>query len=179
MGIVATKTYCIRYRKLKRVYEKGLGREVSDTTWARVVSTLKQCFDFKVESKDSQIYVETVAKLKRRYGTFSLRSEGFYERWKAFKHFYGMDKEFSGRDYLNALTNYLNIELKDVPRSTKYYWFNKAGISYQVNQMYKSKDLALVAFIACKWAINKRSVEMKSASPEAHKLTTSRSNNND
>ena len=78
----------------------------------------------------------------------------------------------------NVLANYLIIELKDVPRSTKYYWFNKAGISYQSNQMYGNKDLALVAFIACKWAINKRPVVMKSANPEAYKLTIGRSNNN-
>jgi hypothetical protein len=168
---VATKAYSIKYRKLKRVYELGLGREVSDTTWARVVSTLKQCFDFKVESKDSQIYVETIANLKRRYGTFSIRSEGFFERWKAFKYFYSMDKDFSGRGFLNSLSNYLDIDIKDVPRSTKYYWFNKAGISYKTDQIYKSKDLSLVAFIACKWAINKRPVTMKSANPEAYKLT--------
>lgn len=119
-----------------------------------------------------------IGDLKRRFGTFSGKSENFNERWKAFKHFYGMDKEFSGRGFLNTLANYLQIKLKDVPRSTKYYWFNKAGISYQVNQMYKSKDLALVAFIACNWAINKRPVVMKSASPEAYNLTTERNNNN-
>ena len=88
-----------------------------------------------------------------------------------------MDKEFSGRGFLNALTNYLQVDLKDVPRSTKYYWFNKAGISYQNHHMYESKDLALVAFIACKWAINKRSVVMKSADPSNYELTIGRSNN--
>lgn len=174
---MASKSYCLKYRMLKRIYEREIGKEVSDITWRRVVSTLKQKFDFKVEAYNAEKLVIMIGGFKRKCGTFSVRSENHDERWKAFKHFYGMDKEFSGKDYLNALTNYLKIELKDVPRSTKYYWFNKAGISYQTDQMYKSKDLALVAFIACKWAINKRPVTMKSANPESYKLTIGRSNN--
>ena len=173
------KSYSIKYRKLKRVYEKEIGKEVSDLTWSRVVSTLKQCFNFKVEYKNAENVVIKAAQLKKRFGTFSGRSENFDERWKAFKHFYDMDKQFSCRGFLNTLANYLQIKLKDVPRSTKYYWFNKAGISYQNHHMYESKDLALVAFIACKWAINKRPVVMKSANPEAYKLTTERGNSND
>ncbi|MEM7578867.1 MAG: hypothetical protein AAF316_03275 [Cyanobacteria bacterium P01_A01_bin.80] len=172
------KSYSIKYRKLKQAYEKEVGKKVSDATWGRVVSTLKQIFGFKIESENAEKLVILIGDLKKRFGTFSGRSENFDERWKAFKHFYDMDKEFSGRGFLNTLTNYLQIELKDVPRSTKYYWFNKACISYQTDQMYKSKDLALVAFIACKWAINKRPVAMKSANPEAYKLTIGRSKNN-
>lgn len=172
-----SKSYCLKYRKLKRIYEREIGKEVADITWRRVLSTLRQQLDFKVEASNAEIIVKRIGDFKRRYGTFSGRSEGFDERWKAFKHFYDMDKQFSGRGFLNALTNYLQVDLKDVPRSTKYYWFNKAGISYQNHHMYESKDLALVAFIASKWAINKRSSVMKSADPNNYKLTIGRSNN--
>ena len=172
------KSYSIKYRKLKQAYEKEVGKKVSDATWGRVVSTLKQIFRFKVESENAEKLVILIGDLKKRFGTFSGRSENFDERWKAFKHFYDMDKQLSARGFLNSLANYLQIELKDVPRSTKYYWFNKADINYKSDQFYESKDLALVAFIACKWAINKRSVEMKSADPNNYKLTIGRSNNN-
>jgi hypothetical protein len=165
------KSYSAKYRRLKKVYEKEVGKEVSDSTWSRVVSSLKQQFDFHVESPNSEKLVKVIGDFKRRYRTFSGRSEGFNERWEAFKYFYDMNKDFSGRGFLNALANYLQINLKDVPRSTKYYWFNKADINYKSDQMYKSSDLALVAFIACKWAINKRPETIKTASPEAYKLT--------
>ena len=163
---------------LKRIYESEIGKEVSDITWRRVTSILKREFDFKVEGSNAASLVVMIGEFRRKCGTFNLKSEDHKERWEAFKHFHEMNKEFSGKGFLNALANYLKIELKDVPRSTKYYWFNKAGISYQSNQMYGNKDLALVAFIACKWAINKRPVVMKSANPEAYKLTIGRSNNN-
>lgn len=151
-----TKSYCLKYRMLKRIYESEIGKEVSDITWRRVLSTLRQKFDFKVEASNAEILVKRIGEFKRKYGTFSGRSEGFNERWKAFNHFYDIDKQFSGKGFLNTLANYLQIDIKDVPRSTKYYWFNKAEINYKASKVYESKDLALVAFIACKWAINKR-----------------------
>ena len=172
-----SKSYCLKYRKLKRIYEKEIGKEVADITWRRVLSTLRQQLDFKVEASNAEIIVKRIGDFKRRYGIFSGRSEGFDERWKAFNHFNEMDKQFSGEGFLNALAKYLQIELKDVPRSTKYYWFTKACLSYKTNERYESKDLALVAFIACKWAINKRSVEMKSADPNNYKLTIGKSKN--
>ncbi|NJN12902.1 MAG: hypothetical protein HC836_37180 [Richelia sp. RM2_1_2] len=172
-----SKSYCLKYRRLKRIYEREIGKEVADITWRRVLSTLKQHFDFKVEALNSENLVKRIGNFKKQYGIFSGRSEGFNERWKAFSHFYEMDKQFSGKDFLIALAKYLQIELKDVPRSTKYYWFTKACLSYKTNGSYESKDLALVAFIACKWAINKRSSVMKSAEPNNHKLTIGRSNN--
>jgi hypothetical protein len=162
-GNVATKKYLAKYRQLRQIYERALGKTISDETWYRVVSFLKQRFNLRVESKDAETIVETFAGLKRRYGALSPTREGFEERWQAFKHFYDSQGGYSGIEALSALANYLKINLDDVPSSTRYYWFSQAGLSYSAHGIYHSKDLALVAFVAAKWAINKRSQPMKSA----------------
>lgn len=163
---MATKKYLAKYRQLRQIYEQALGKTISDETWYRVVSFLKQRFSFKVESENAASIVETFAGLKRRYGALSPTREGFEERWQAFKHFYDLDGGYRGKEALSAVANYLKINLDDVPSSTRYYWFSQAGLSYNAGSTYHSKDLALVAFVAAKWAINKRPQPMKSATIE-------------
>nr|WP_322720932.1 hypothetical protein [Nostoc sp. ChiQUE02]MDZ8234021.1 hypothetical protein [Nostoc sp. ChiQUE02] len=163
---MATKEYIAKYRQLKQIYERELNKQIADITWYRVVATLKQHFSFEVQAVDAQKIVEGFAGLKRRYGSFTGRGEGFTERWQAFRHFYEIDAQYQGGEFLKLLADYLKINLDDVPRSTRYYWFEKAGLSFSAENIYHCKDLALVAFIAAKWAINKRSQPMKSATIE-------------
>ncbi|WP_138505730.1 hypothetical protein [Nostoc sp. PA-18-2419] len=163
---MATKQYIAKYHQLKQVYERELGKEIADVTWYRVVATLKQHFNFNVLSSDASKIVETFAGFKRCYGSFTGRGEGFSERWEAFKHFYYMDKLYHGEEFMNLLADYLKINLDDVPRSTPYYWFERAELSFSALDIYHCKDLALVAFVAAKWAINKRSQPRKSATIE-------------
>ena len=163
---MATKKYLAKYRQLRQIYERVLGKTISDETWYRVVSFLKQRFSLRVESESAETIVETFAGLKRRYGALSPTREGFEERWQAFKHFYSSEGGYSGIEALSALANYLKINLDDVPSSTRYYWFSQVGLSYSAHGTYHSKDLALVAFVAAKWAINKRKQTMKSATIE-------------
>jgi hypothetical protein len=160
---VATKQYIAKYHQLKQVYSRELGKEIADVTWYRVVATLKQHFHFNVLGSDAQKIVETFAGLKRRYGSFTGRGEGFSERWQAFRHFYETDTQYHGEEFLKLLAEHLKINLDDVPRSTPYYWFERAELSFSALDVYHCKDLALVAFVAAKWAINKRSQPMKSA----------------
>ncbi|MBD2441294.1 hypothetical protein [Nostoc sp. FACHB-110] len=163
---MATKKYLAKYRKLRQIYERAIDKTISDETWYRVVSFLKQRFSLRVESENAETIVETFAGLKRRYSALSPTREGFEERWRAFKYFYDSQGCYSGIEALSALANYLKINLDDVPQSTRYYWFSQAGLSYSIHGSYHSKDLALVAFVAAKWAINKRSQPMKSADPK-------------
>ncbi|MFN6568229.1 hypothetical protein [Dendronalium sp. ChiSLP03b] len=163
---MATKQYIAKYHQLKQAYERELGKEIADITWYRVVATLKQHFNFNVLSSDASKIVETFASFKRRYGSFTGRGEGFSERWQAFRHFYEIDTLFHGGEFLKLLAEHLKINLDDVPRSTPYYWFERAELSFSTENIYHSKDLALVAFVAAKWAINKRSQPMKSANIE-------------
>ncbi|QIR41878.1 hypothetical protein HCG51_34935 (plasmid) [Tolypothrix sp. PCC 7910] len=171
---MATKQYIAKYHQLKQVYSRELGKEIADITWYRVVATLKQHFNFNVMSSDAQKIVETFAGFKRRYGSFTGRGEGFSERWQAFKHFYEVDTFYHGEEFLKLLAEHLKINLEDVPRSTPYYWFERAELSFRAENVYHSKDLALVAFVAAKWAINKRPQPtqlMKSATIEVLALT--------
>ncbi|MEA5507479.1 hypothetical protein VB735_31180 [Halotia wernerae UHCC 0503] len=161
---MATKVYSSKYRHLKQIYERKMGKEISDITWYRVVAFLKQRFSFNVESANAQKIVETFAGLKQRYSALTPASKGFNERWQVFKHFYELDASYNGKSFLVALADYLKINLDDVPRSTRYYWFEKAGLSFKAENTYQCKDLALVAFVAAKWAINKRSAVGGSAS---------------
>ncbi|MBD2598275.1 hypothetical protein H6G74_28700 [Nostoc spongiaeforme FACHB-130] len=163
---MATKEYVSKYRHLKQVYERELNKQIADITWYRVVGTLKQHFSFEVQAKDAQNIVSAFAGLKRRYGSFTGRGEGFNPRWQAFRHFYELDTYYEGRQFLEILADYLKINLEDVPRSTRYYWFERAGLSLSAKEQYHSKDLALVAFVAAKWAINRRPQPMKLASTE-------------
>lgn len=164
---MATKRYLAKYRLLKETYEGITGKGISDITWYRVVASLKQYFSLEIESIQAKSIVETYAGMKRKCPAFSFRTSDFSERWQAFKHFYDAEEvQYTGQQFLVALADYLKINLDDVPRSTRYYWFSQANLSYKSLQSYQSKDLALVAFIATQWAINKRSQPMKSATIE-------------
>ncbi|MDZ7968941.1 MAG: hypothetical protein RM368_28985 [Nostoc sp. DedSLP03] len=164
---MATKRYLAKYRLLKETYEGITVKGISDITWYRTVASLKQYLSLEIESIQAQSIVETYAQLKRKCPAFSFRTSDFSERWQAFKHFYdGEEVQYTGQQFLVALADYLKINLDDVPRSTRYYWFRQATLSYKALQSYQSKDLALVAFVAAKWAINKRSQPIKSATIE-------------
>lgn len=93
---MATKEYIAKYRQLKQIYERELNKQIADITWYRVVATLKQHFSFEVQAVDAQKIVEGFAGLKRRYGSFTGRGEGFTERWQAFRHFYEIDAQYQG-----------------------------------------------------------------------------------
>lgn len=164
---MATKKYVAKYRLLKETYERITGKGISDITWYRIVASLKQYFLLSIESANAQSIVETYAQLKRKCPAFSFRTSDFSSRWQAFKHFYdAREVQYTGQQFLVALADYLKINLDDVPRSTRYYWFSQATLNYKSEKSYHSKDLALVAFVAAKWAINKRSQPVKSATIE-------------
>lgn len=168
---MATKQYTAKYRQLKQAYERIIGRDISDITWYRTVSILKQHFKLNVESSSALLIVEAFADLKRKYAAFSFRTSDFEERWSLFKDFYeAKEAKYTCKQFLDLLAQRLGIDLEDVPRSTRYYWFDRAGVQYQADEYRPSKDLALVAFVAAKWAINKRTATMKSASPEVSLL---------
>ncbi|MHC5823741.1 MAG: hypothetical protein ACYT04_49885 [Nostoc sp.] len=164
---MATKKYVAKYRLLKETYEGITGKGISDITWYRTVASLKQYFSLEIESEKAISIVETYAGMKRKCPAFSFRTSDFSERWQAFKHFYDAEEvQYTGQQFLVALADYLKINLDDVPRSTRYYWFSQANLSYNALHSYQSKDLALVAFVAAKWAINRRVQPMKSATIE-------------
>jgi hypothetical protein len=164
---VATKKYVAKYRFLKETYERITEKDISDITWYRIVASLKQYFSLEIESEKAKNIVETYAHLKRKCPAFSFRTSDLNSRWQAFKHFYDAQLvQYTGQQFLRVLADYLEINLDDVPRSTRYYWFSQAGLSFNALNTYHSKDLALVAFVAAKWAINKRSQPMKSATIE-------------
>ncbi|MBN3906572.1 MAG: hypothetical protein HWQ35_08430 [Nostoc sp. NMS1] len=164
---MATKKYVAKYRLLKETYEGITGKGISDITWYRTVASLKQYFSLSIESEKAISIVETYAGMKRKCPAFSFRTSDFNSRWQAFKHFYdGQFVQYTGQQFLVALADYLKINLDDVPRSTRYYWFSQAGLSFNALHTYHCKDLALVAFVAAKWAINRRPQPMKSATTE-------------
>jgi len=170
---VATKQYLSKYRQLKEAYERIIGKSVADVTWYRVVGNLRRYFSFEVEAPGALLIVESFADLKKRYGAFSFNSSDFGERWATFKHFYDqVGIEYTCKQFLALLAEHLRIDLEDVPRSTRYYWFERAGVKYQADEYRHNKDLALVAFVATNWAIAKREATMKSASPEVSLLLT-------
>ena len=167
---MTTKAYSNKYRKLKEIYERITEKSLKDVTWGRLVTDLRRNFALNVEASDAQSVVETYARIKKRCPAFSFHKTHFKERWQAFKHFYGSGATYTGQNFLTILASYLQINLSDVPRSTRYYWFSQAGLSYAADDIYRANELALVAFVATQWAINKRSQPMKSANPEDNKL---------
>lgn len=166
---MTTKAYSIKYRHLKKTYESITKKNIVDITWGRIVTDLRRYFSLSIEADNAQSIVETYAGIKKRCPVFSFRTSSFKERWQAFKHFYDLGISYSGKDFLIVFTNYLEVNLDNVPRSTRYYWFSQAGLSYKAESIYSSEDLALVAFVATQWVINKRPQPMKSANP-SHEL---------
>lgn len=167
---MTTKAYSIKYRNLKKTYETITGKTIADVTWGRIVTRMRRLFQLEIEADNAQSIVEKYATLKKRCPVLFSKSFHFDERWKAFKYFYENGVTYSGKDSLTALGNYLKIEIEKVPLSTRYYWFKQVKLSYKAEKIYSSEDLALVAFVATQWAINKRSPVMKSANPEDNNL---------
>jgi len=169
---VTTKAYSAKYRKLKEIYENITQKKIADVTWGRKLTDLRKHFGLEhIEASNAQKIVEAYAGMKKQCPTFSFTASNFKERFAAFNYFRDSKATYTGQEALVVITNYLKVSLDSVPRSTRYYWFTQAGISYQANRKYSSSDdLPLIAFIAAEWAINKRSPVMKSANPEDNNL---------
>ncbi len=144
-------------QKMKKIYEQAYGSVIGDATWYRITAGLREHFNYDAGNKNAEIIVRRVAGIKRQCKAFSFRRTDFQERYKYFQHFYGMKGlECYVEQFLEELAQVLKIQIKDVPRSTKHYWFSQAGLNYSSEKLYKMEDLALVAFVAAQWAINRR-----------------------
>lgn len=151
---MASKNYLRKYRKLRSIYEQTLGKKVSDITWYRLVASMKRHLGFAVENPSSVRIVRSVAQFKLRYKRFSFTHEDFQECWEVFKKYRNSNQTFTCGSFLHDLTK--TLEIKEIPRSTKYHWFSRCGLSYSANRRFNNNDFALVALGAAKWALNKR-----------------------
>lgn len=158
---MATKKYVIKYRKLKAIYEELSGKRIADVTWYRLVADMKRYLDFSVESPQAELTVRWVADLKAKYRKFSFTSDKFSEGLDLFQKYRNRDYVFGCEEFFLDLLHCLGVEESEVPRSTKYHWFQRSGVSYGVDKRYKSKDLALVALAAARWVLNKREEKAK------------------
>ncbi len=142
---------------MKALYEDTYGKQISDRTWYRVVAGLKEYFNYQTEAKSAERIVKLFAGLRHKCPSFNFQKSDFSERYKAFEHFYRMgDTKCYPGQFLHELAQYLQINLEEVPRSTKHYWFKRAGLKYSSKELYSIKNLSLVAFVAAQWAINRK-----------------------
>ena len=156
---MASKNYLRKYRKLRSLYEQTLGKKISDITWYRLVSSMKRHLGFVVENPSSEAIVKSVAQFKSRYKRFSFTSEDFQECWEVFNKYRNSNQTFTCDSFLYDLAK--TLEITEIPRSTKYHWFSRCGLSYSANRKFSNDDFALVALGAAKWALNKRIVSSK------------------
>lgn len=146
--IMASKQYCQRYRRLKQVYCATYGKQISDLTWYRITSQLKQFLGFDVMGNNAEVVVKTIASMKRSHRNFRINSESFGECWQLFQHYYQQKQWLSCAEFLADLSQ--KIDLSQVSRTSRYNWFTNAGIPYKADKKYLTSDLALVAFQAVK-----------------------------
>lgn len=145
---MASRDYCQKYRRLKRVYCATYGKDISDLTWYRLTSQLRQFLDFDVTSSNAEVIVKTIASIKRSHRNFRISSDSFADCWAIFQHYYQMKSWLTCAEFLADLAN--KIDLAQVSRTSRYNWFTNAGIPYKADKRYQTSDLALVAFQAAK-----------------------------
>lgn len=145
---MASKQYCQRFRNLKRIYCQHYGKPISDISWYRLTSQLKQFLNFDVTAKNAETVVKTIANMKRTHRNFRINSDNFAECWQLFQHYYQQKTWLTCAEFLADLAN--KVDLTQVSRTSRYNWFVNAGIPYKSDRRYQTSDLALVAFQAAK-----------------------------
>ena len=145
---MTTKKYSQKYRQLKRNYENICKKQISDTSWHRLVSQLKNYFDLDIESPKASKIIHHIATLKRTHRNFRVNSENFAECWQLFQHYYQQKTQLTCAEFLADLMQ--KVDLSQVSKTSRYNWFINAGIPYKAEKKYKASDLALVAFQAAK-----------------------------
>ncbi|NJO63582.1 MAG: hypothetical protein HC836_36945 [Richelia sp. RM2_1_2] len=161
------------HRRLKAAYEDTFGKPISDRTWRRRLSEIKQFSDgFSVFRKDASQIVRQYAEIKRRYSNVLGKGKEHSKRMEAFNYFYSMDKslELTGEQFINMLSKFMRVDSNMIPPSNFYYWFSKSDLQFNLKQYYKVRELSIVAYVASLWAINKHNQTVKNADPEANKL---------
>ena len=143
-----SKKYSSRYRKLKAIYSRSLGKDISDTSWYRVVSEMRISLKFDLFDPNAPLILRKIALLKRTHRNFRISGNTFQECWQLFQEYYYSKKCFTCAEFLLDLGQ--KLDLTQVSRTTKYNWFQDAGVPYKSNKTYPTKDLAIVAFLAVK-----------------------------
>ncbi|MEM6753766.1 MAG: hypothetical protein AAF630_12415 [Cyanobacteria bacterium P01_C01_bin.38] len=147
-----------RGQQLWKIYETELGETVSYSTWKRRLSELKQLDrTFNLRSKNAPKKVKNFAKIRRKRKRIGGRGEHHSSRMKAFKFIRNINRDLTGIEFLQLLSNYLQIPLESINQSNFYYWFSRVDLKYNSKELYKNEDLAFVAYVAAILAINKRS----------------------
>ncbi len=136
------------YRELKHSYERTYQKPISDISWYRLISQLRQFLDFSVESANASLIIKSIANLKRTHRNFRISSEGFNESWEIFQYYYQQKSSLTCAEFLSEISQI--VDLSQVSKTSIYNWFIKAGIPYRHEKKYPTADLALVAFQATK-----------------------------
>ncbi|MBW4558744.1 MAG: hypothetical protein KME59_23005 [Trichormus sp. ATA11-4-KO1] len=153
---MVSKKYSQKYRQLKTKYENICKKQISDISWYRLISQLRNYLDFDIESPKSSKIIHHIATLKRTHRNFRINSENFAESWQLFQHYYQQKTELTCAEFLAELAQ--KLDLNQVSKTSIYNWFTNAGIPYKAEKKYKSSDLALVAFQAAK-CLNSRELK--------------------
>ncbi|WP_414541679.1 hypothetical protein [Nostoc sp. CCY0012] len=124
---MASKRYCQKYRQLKRSYENICKKQISDTSWHRLISQLKNYFDFDIESPKAGKIIYHIANLKRTHRNFRINSEHFTESWQLFQHYYQQKTYLTCAEFLADLMQ--RLDLSQVSKTFRYSWFSNGGKS--------------------------------------------------
>jgi len=165
---MASKAYCQKYRNLKSIYIRAYGKEISDISWYRLTSQLKQLLDFSVDKSNAELIIRSIANLKRAHRNFRIDSLHFRECWDIFQHYYQQNKWMTCAEFLADLAKIIDLSL--VSRTSRYNWFVNAHIPYRASQKYFTSNLALVAFQAMKCVKSKEMKKIEEANQEIKKI---------
>lgn len=146
-----------RGQQLWQIYESELGKTISYATWKRRLSEIKQLEkDFNLKGNNAAKTVRHFAKIRRERGRLRGRGDYHQERLKAYKFIREIGRDLTGLEFLQLLSNYLQIPLERINKSNFYYWFSRMNLKYNSKILYKNDDLSFIAYVAAIWAINKR-----------------------
>lgn len=155
----------VSHKRLKRLYEQKLGKQISSRTWRRRVSEMKQFGNnFSVLKRNATKQVTAFATITRSRGRLFGNNKYHQQRMTAFRYFRNLDsQELNGEEFLQLLAQYLKFDLQTVPKANFYYWFSRCGLKFNSKCKYPISELCFVAYIAALWAVNKREKELGNA----------------
>ncbi|MBP5977221.1 hypothetical protein HW132_31990 [Brasilonema sp. CT11] len=138
-------------RQHKKLYERFLGREVSDQTWYRIRASLKR---FEIAESQYDKALPILAKLKKNHASLPILQSSFLEVWEII---------VKAENQLNkpSLTcsefkDWLIKGMKLQPHKSQVYkWFGYAGCPFRKEQSYPLTDLVCVAAFAYTWQSRK------------------------
>jgi hypothetical protein len=151
-----TTAKTLQSRTLKKIYERALGREISDRTWYQILKNFRLA---KIPLSETSL--KMLAEFRKIFPRLPVHSPDFLIVWNASQKVTSFQvSEMCCKDFKDWLLETMPIK---PPKSTTYKWFQQAQTPYKANLLYPTKKLIIVSAFAYTWLEKEKRKRSKSA----------------